>query len=386
MRGSVPEPRDQDAGRPAIRLIETTKRFAGAPRPAVDRLSLDIPRGSIVALIGPSGCGKTTTLRMINRLIEPTDGRIEIEGEDVTRTPVSRLRRGIGYVIQQVGLFPHRTIAQNIATVPRSLGWAKERIGGRVDELVELVGLEPSMLDRYPDELSGGQQQRVGVARALAADPPVLLMDEPFGAVDPIVRARLQDELLGLQSRVQKTIVLVTHDIDEAIKVADRIALLNVGGILEQYAPPDEVLAAPANEFVERFVGQDRSAKRLTLANVEDLPFEQGPVVEMGASPEDAREAMAAYRSGWVGLVADGAFLGWIDGRLVAPGASLADLPCAPPAAQLRPESTLYAAMEIIMTSDTSAAVIDDDGRFGGVVTLEQIRAYLAEGVPERVA
>ena len=180
--------------------------------------------------------------------------------------------------------------------------------------------------------------------------------------------------------------MLVTHDIDEAIKVADRIALLNVGGILEQYAPPDEVLAAPANDFVERFVGQDRSAKRLTLANVEDLPFEQGPVVEMGASPEDAREAMAAYRSGWVGLVADGVFLGWIDGRLVAPGASLADLPCAPPAAQLRPESTLYAAMEIIMTSDTSAAVIDDDGRFGGVVTLEQIRAYLAEGVPERVA
>jgi osmoprotectant transport system ATP-binding protein len=322
---------------------------------------------------------------MINRLIEPTAGRIEIEGRDVTNVPVTELRRGIGYVIQQVGLFPHRTIAQNIATVPKSLGWEKERTHARIDELVALVGLDPDMLERYPDELSGGQQQRVGVARALAADPPVLLMDEPFGAVDPIVRARLQDELLNLQERVQKTIVIVTHDIDEAIKVADRIALLNVGGIVEQYAAPDDLLAAPASEFVERFVGDDRSSKRLTLAHVADLPFSQGPVVDAGASADEAREAMAAHRTDWVGVVEDGVFQGWLDGRSLNGATSLRDRPRERPAAQVTPQSSLREAMEIIMISDTSVAVIDDDGRFGGVVTLEGIRACLAEGMPERV-
>jgi osmoprotectant transport system ATP-binding protein len=383
---STPENGATATPRPAIRLEGITKRFPGSARPAVDHLDLEIPRGSIVALIGPSGCGKTTTLRMINRLIEPTSGRIEIEGEDVTGTPVTRLRRGIGYVIQQVGLFPHRTIAQNIATVPHSLGWDKERIRARIDELVTLVGLDPEMLSRYPDELSGGQQQRVGVARALAADPPVLLMDEPFGAVDPIVRGRLQDELLGLQARVQKTIVIVTHDIDEAIKLADRIALLNVGGIIEQYAPPDEILAAPASEFVERFVGDDRSSKRLTLAHVADLPFNKGPVIDVDASADDAREAMATHRTDWIGLVDDGAFLGWVDGRGLDGGGGVRDLPRERPAAQVTPDSTLREAMEIIMTSSTSVAVIDDDGGFGGVVTLEGIRACLAEGVPEQVA
>jgi osmoprotectant transport system ATP-binding protein len=382
---TAPQVSPTDPAQPAIRLGEVTKSFPGAPRPAVDALSLDVPRGSIVALIGPSGCGKTTTLRMINRLIEPTSGRIEIDGVDVTRSPVVELRRGIGYVIQQVGLFPHRTIAQNIATVPHALGWAKDRLAARIDELVELVGLDPSMLGRYPDELSGGQQQRVGVARALAADPPVLLMDEPFGAVDPIVRARLQDELLGLQSRVQKTIVIVTHDIDEAIKLADRVALLNVGGILEQYAPPDELLAAPANEFVKQFVGNDRSSKRLTLARVADLPYAQGPVVEMSASHDEAREVMAAHRASWIGLTSGGVFQGWVNGSdLDAPGA-LAMAPRAQPAAQVMPESTLREAMEIIMTSSTSVAVIDDGGRFGGVVTLEQIREALAEGVREQI-
>ncbi len=383
---STPENGATATPRPAIRLEGITKRFPGSARPAVDHLDLEIPRGSIVALIGPSGCGKTTTLRMINRLIEPTSGRIEIEGEDVTGTPVTRLRRGIGYVIQQVGLFPHRTIAQNIATVPHSLGWDKERIRARIDELVTLVGLDPEMLSRYPDELSGGQQQRVGVARALAADPPVLLMDEPFGAVDPIVRGRLQDELLGLQARVQKTIVIVTHDIDEAIKLADRIALLNVGGIIEQYAPPDEILAAPASEFVERFVGDDRSSKRLTLAHVADLPFNKGPVIDVDASADDAREAMATHRTDWIGLVDDGTFLGWVDGRGLDGGSGVRDLPRERPAAQVTPDSTLREAMEIIMTSSTSVAVIDDDGGFGGVVTLEGIRACLAEGVPEQVA
>ena len=265
----------------AIRLDQITKRFDGTAEPAVDNLTLDVPRGSVVSLIGPSGCGKTTTLRIINRLIEPTSGSIEIDGEDVTARPVAELRRDIGYVIQQVGLFPHRTVAQNIATVPRTLGWDKSRTQDRIHELSVLVGLDEHMLDRYPDELSGGQQQRVGVARALAADPPVLLMDEPFGAVDPIVRSRLQDELLDLQAKVQKTIVLVTHDLDEALKLSDRIALLNVGGIIEQYAEPDDLLRAPANEFVERFVGDDRGVKRLQLSTVSRMPYHQGPVVEL---------------------------------------------------------------------------------------------------------
>jgi osmoprotectant transport system ATP-binding protein len=381
-----PEPDPSDSARPAIRLSAVTKRFPGAPQPAVDALNLDVARGSIVALIGPSGCGKTTTLRMINRLIEPTAGRIEIEGADVAASPVVELRRGIGYVIQQVGLFPHRTIAQNIATVPKALGWEKGRVAARIDELVELVGLDPAMLGRYPDELSGGQQQRVGVARALAADPPVLLMDEPFGAVDPIVRARLQDELIGLQRRVRKTIVIVTHDIDEAIRLADRVALLNIGGVLEQYAPPDELLRAPASEFVEHFVGGDRAGKRLSLAHVCDLPFAQGPVVELGASIDEARAAMRAYRTDWLGLTEAGAFLGWVHARDLGERSELAARPRARPAAQVMPQSTLREAMEIIMTSSTAVAVIDDGGRFGGVVTLEQIRAALADGVAERVA
>jgi osmoprotectant transport system ATP-binding protein len=234
----------------AIRLREVTKTFGGTSSPAVGDLSLDIDEGSIVALIGPSGCGKTTTLRMINRLIEPTSGTIEIDGVDVMSRSPQELRRGIGYVIQQVGLFPHRTIRSNIATVPDLLGWDKRRIAERVEELTTLVGLDHELLDRYPDELSGGQQQRVGVARALAADPPVLLMDEPFGAVDPIVRTRLQDELLALQGTVRKTIVLVTHDLDEALRLADRIALMNIGGVIEQLATPDELMRSPANEFV----------------------------------------------------------------------------------------------------------------------------------------
>lgn len=354
-----------------------TKRFDGTNGPAVESLSLDVPQGSVVALIGPSGCGKTTTLRLINRLIEPTTGRIEIDGEDVTERPVVELRREIGYVIQQVGLFPHRTIAQNIATVPNALGWKKQRTRERIHELSVLVGLDEAMLDRYPDELSGGQQQRVGVARALAADPPVLLMDEPFGAVDPIVRARLQDELLDLQATVNKTIVLVTHDIDEALKVADRIALLNVGGILEQYSTADELLRAPANGFVEDFVGEDRGVKRLQLTTVGALPFTQGPVVDVSSTTGKARALMADYRTEWVGVVEHGAFGGWIAAKDLDGQTSLADLPRVAPAGRVTPDSTLRNAMEVIMTSHTSVAVIDDGGRFGGVVTLEEIRRAL---------
>jgi len=366
----------------AIRLREVTKEFDGASGAAVDGLSLDIEQGTVMALLGPSGCGKTTTLRMINRLIEPTSGTIEIDGVDVMSLPAQELRRGIGYVIQQVGLFPHRTIASNIATVPAMLGWDRARISTRVEELTTLVGLDHELLGRYPDELSGGQQQRVGVARALAADPPVLLMDEPFGAVDPIVRGRLQDELLDLQTKVSKTIVLVTHDVDEALRVADRIALMNVGGIVEQLATPDELMRAPANDFVRSFVGEDRGLRRLALNRVSALRFHQGPVVDAGASHEVARRALDTEGSDWLGITIDGRFAGWTRAADVeaawANGTPLADVERFDPIAQVEPSSTLRSAMELIMSSNSSVAVIDDGGLFGGVVTLEDIRRALA--------
>ncbi len=361
----------------SIRLRGVTKSFPGASAPAVAPLDLDVPRGEIVVLIGPSGCGKTTTLRMINRLIEPTAGTITIEDVDIRQQSPTELRRGIGYVIQQIGLFPHRTIAQNIATVPKLLGWDKAKVSARVDELVELVGLDHEMMGRYPTELSGGQQQRVGVARALAADPPVLLMDEPFGAVDPIVRGRLQGELIALQQRVRKTIVLVTHDIDEAIRVGDRIALLNIGGVLEQFGPPDDLLAHPANSFVEQFLGSERSLMRLALSRVRDLTHERGPVVDVVASIDEARKVAAELGGGWVGVVDGERFLGWTMGETLLDSRSLADQQLEPPAVQLDPDATLRETLEAILTSRSSVAVVAEDGRFGGVVTLEQIRRGL---------
>ncbi len=367
-----------DGGDVAIRLRGVTKTFPGSTEPAVVPLDLDIAHGEVVVLIGPSGCGKTTTLRMINRLIEPSGGTISIEGVDVRDRPVTELRRGIGYVIQQVGLFPHRTISENIATVPKLLGWNKGRTAERVNELAELVGLEPRMLDRYPQELSGGQQQRVGVARALAADPPVLLMDEPFGAVDPIVRARLQDELAALQDRVHKTIVLVTHDIDEAIRLGDRVAIMNVGGTLEQYAPPDEILAKPANRFVEQFLGAERSLKRLSLSRVGDLALRGDATVGDTDSVEVAQKALAANGASWIGVVADGRFLGWVAQDDLDPGLPMGDQKLAPPAAQVEAGSSLREALEVILNSQTSRAVVSDgNGRFAGVVSLEEIREGL---------
>jgi osmoprotectant transport system ATP-binding protein len=259
------------AREPMIVLDQVTKSFGDGSRPAVSDLSLEVAEGEVACLVGPSGCGKTTTLRMINRLVEPSSGRILVSGRDVRSVEPHELRRGIGYVIQQVGLFSHRTIADNVGTVPRLLGWERQRIDARVAELLDLVGLEASLGPRYPAELSGGQQQRVGVARALASDPPVLLMDEPFGAVDPIVRSRLQDELAALQQRLRKTIVFVTHDIDEAVKLGDRIMILNVGGVVEQVGRPVEVLARPANAFVEQFIGPERGIRRLALVRVRDV-------------------------------------------------------------------------------------------------------------------
>jgi osmoprotectant transport system ATP-binding protein len=258
-----------------IEFREVSKTYPGSDRPVVNDLSFEILEGEICVLVGPSGCGKTTTMRMVNRLIEPTAGEILIDGKPNTAMSGTGLRRKIGYAIQQIGLFPHRTIAENIATVPRLLNWDKQRIGGRVDELLELVGLDADEYrSRYPAELSGGQQQRVGVARAMAADPPIMLMDEPFGAVDPITRERLQDEFLGIQEDIKKTIVFVTHDIDEAIKMGDKIAILRQGGILAQYDTPEDILSNPNSEFVASFVGNDRILKRLSLLRVGDMELE----------------------------------------------------------------------------------------------------------------
>ncbi len=363
----------------AIQLEGITKTFAGTDRPAVAPLDLTMGAGEITVLIGPSGCGKTTTLRMVNRLIEPTAGRITIDGADVREQSVIDLRRGIGYVIQQVGLFPHRTIAQNIGAVPSLLGWPKARIQDRVDELAELVGLEPSMLRRYPSELSGGQQQRVGVARALAADPPVLLMDEPFGAVDPIVRGRLQRELLDLQERVHKTIVLVTHDIDEAITLGDKIAVLNVGGVLEQFAAPDELLAHPANDFVAAFLGAERSLKRLSLSRVSSLELSPGPVVPVAATVAEARAALVANDTRWLGLISvDGDFIGWIPGTDLDGATELSALTPRRTEAVVTPESTLREALEVILNSRSEVAIVlEDDQRYLGAVTVEAIRREL---------
>ncbi len=364
----------------AIRLEGVTKTFPGTTTPAVAPLDLELGAGEISVLIGPSGCGKTTTMRMINRLIEPTAGCITIGGTDVRERSLVELRRGIGYVIQQIGLFPHRTIAQNMAAVPVLLGWDKARTRDRVAELTELVGLDPDLLARYPAELSGGQQQRVGVARALAADPPVLLMDEPFGAVDPIVRGRLQQELLDLQQRVRKTIVLVTHDIDEAVALGDKVAVLNVGGILEQFAAPDDLLARPANGFVESFLGSERSLKRLSLVSVGALDLAGGPIVAVTDSIADARRVLAEWSSDWLGVVGDdGRFAGWVPVGELEGADDVAALVPEPAAARVDATSSLRQALEAILNTQSEVAVVvGDDGRFRGAVTLAAIRRELA--------
>jgi osmoprotectant transport system ATP-binding protein len=282
-----------------LEFRQATKRYPGAAAPAVDALSLSVPAGEICVLVGPSGCGKTTAMRMVNRMIEITDGDILLGERSVKDLDPVELRRGIGYVIQQVGLFPHRTIEENVATVPKLLGWDRARIEKRVSELLELIGLPGDYRRRYPTQLSGGQRQRVGVARALAADPPLMLMDEPFGAIDPISRDRLQNEFLRLQAEIRKTIVFVTHDIDEAIKMGDHIAVLKEGGHLAQYATPVELLARPADAFVEDFVGADRALKRLALKRVRDLELAPpgdgtGPTVRPDDLLRDALSALLA--------------------------------------------------------------------------------------------
>jgi osmoprotectant transport system ATP-binding protein len=296
---------ENNDGGVAIELRELTKRYSGQPAPAVDAISLDVPAGELVVFVGPSGCGKTTTMKMINRLIEPTSGEVRIGGEDVLRMRPDDLRRHVGYVIQQIGLFPHLTIAQNIAVVPKLLGWSKAKITERVDELLGLVGLDAEQYrSRYPRQLSGGQQQRVGVARALAADPPVMLMDEPFGATDPITRERLQNEFLRLQRELRKTIIFVTHDFEEAIRLGDRIAVLRENSHIAQYDRPARILGAPADDYVAGFIGTAGTLKRLALITVEDaFPANDGPAAASGLPEVDAQ---ATLRDALDAMVASG--------------------------------------------------------------------------------
>jgi osmoprotectant transport system ATP-binding protein len=357
-----------------ISLQDVEKRFPGARAPAVKDLSLEVAEGETVVLVGPSGCGKTTTMKMINRLIEPSAGSIVVNGTDVMRQDPVELRRGMGYVIQSIGLLPHRTVEENIGTVPRLVGWDKQRIGQRVRELTEIFSLDEELLPRYPAELSGGQRQRVGVARALAVDPPVMLMDEPFAAVDPIVRARLQDQFVEIQDRLRKTIVFVTHDIDEAIKMADRIAILNVGGVLEQFAPPEEILREPANDFVTSFVGAERGLKRLALITVDDIEVEDGPMVSPSSSVEEATKVMAEFDTDWVSVVEDGELLGWVDQAALQGKSSVSEAGPRKFSAYVTSRSSLREALDSIVTSRTQVAVVVEEGqRYRGILTLERI-------------
>ena len=364
-----------------------TKRYPGADggSGAVEDLSLEIPAGTTCVLVGPSGCGKTTSLKLVNRLIEPTSGRIIVGDRDVAGRDPIELRREIGYVIQQVGLFPHQTVGENVETVPRLLGWDRERRRARVDELLDLVGLAPERYrERYPSALSGGERQRVGVARALAADPPVLLMDEPFGAVDPIVRERLQNELLGIQDRLAKTVLFVTHDIDEAIKMGDLVAVMRVGGRLAQVGTPDEILAAPASDFVARFVGADRGLKRLALARVGDLAPTSAPTARPGDPAADARaRALADPLPYLLLLEPDDQPIGWITAAAI-PTEGLLDAAMATAMSPLLDRrTTLKDAFSMLLASDVQAGiVIDGRGAYQGLVTADMIAERMRAGRP----
>ena len=368
-------------GASSVSYRGATKRYGDSTAPAVDHLDLEVAAGEICVLVGPSGCGKTTSMRMVNRMIELTEGDILIGGESVKSKDAARLRREIGYVIQQVGLFPHRTIAQNIATVPQLLGWDKDRIRARTSELLDLVGLDPELAGRYPVQLSGGQQQRVGVARALAVDPPVMLMDEPFGAIDPIARERLQNEFLRLQANIKKTILFVTHDIDEAIKMGDRIAIMKQHGRVEQFATPAEILMDPANEFVEDFVGADRALKRLSLMRVGDVNLWRAPNARPGQSTAEIRAQLAdpAVEVPYALLVDDRERpQGWLTERDLAGDTvpATADAPLGP---VLETGDVMRDALADLLQGESMyAPVVGHDGCIVGILSVEIISDFLA--------
>ncbi|MEV6220951.1 ABC transporter ATP-binding protein [Nocardia fluminea] len=370
----------------SIVLDGVVKRYKGQDAPAVQRLDLEIDAGDIVAFVGPSGCGKTTTLKMINRLIEPTEGRIFIGGRDVTREDPDTLRQSIGYVIQSGGLFPHWSVAKNIGAIPRVLGWDKKRIAERTEYLLDLVGLDPSAFaDRLPKDMSGGQQQRVGVARALAADPPVLLMDEPFGAVDPITRVRLQDSLIAIQHELGKTIVIVTHDFEEATKLGDKVLILSEGGHVEQYARPEEILTDPATPFVEEFVGSGAKLAYLTVSRVRDVEVDPVTTARIGeSSPVVLGRAKAAGHT-WVVVVDEaGRPRSWPSLTEVASKPEVSDYldRRLPVVAQ---SSTLNDALDAMLAASQGATLVTD-GRGAVVGSLnigsvtDVIQTKLAEG------
>jgi osmoprotectant transport system ATP-binding protein len=359
-----------------IQLKELTKVYPGMSEPAVKSVSMDIPEGEIVVFVGPSGCGKTTTMKMINRLIEPTSGEIYLSGENVRSANPDELRRRIGYVIQQIGLFPHRTIHDNIATVPRLLNWDSKQVDDRVDELLDTVGLDPDRFrDRYPKELSGGQRQRVGVARAMSADPDIMLMDEPFGAIDPITRERLQNEFLRLQEEINKTIVFVTHDIDEAIKMGDRIAILRDQSVVAQFDTPETILTAPADDFVEDFIGSGASLKRLNLSRVRDVDFHSD--VPTGTFDE-SRDALynKLHESHWTALLmldGEGRPQRWLRATDFKRRGELRNSGL-PHEAQVEPQATLSDALnEMIVGNAGCAVVVDGKGTYQGLVDIDTI-------------
>jgi osmoprotectant transport system ATP-binding protein len=359
-----------------IQLKELSKVYPGMSEPAVRSVSMDIPEGEIVVFVGPSGCGKTTTMKMINRLIEPSSGEIYLSGENVMRVDPDDLRRRIGYVIQQIGLFPHRTIKENIGTVPKLLGWDSKKIDARVDELLDTVGLEPDQFkNRYPKELSGGQRQRVGVARAMSADPDIMLMDEPFGAIDPITRERLQNEFLRLQEEIKKTIVFVTHDIDEAIKMGDRIAILRQQSVIAQFDTPETILTAPADEFVEDFIGSGASLKRLNLSRVRNVDFHSD--VPTGTFSE-SRDALynRLHDSEWTALLVlddSGRPERWLRATDFRREGDLRNTGL-PHEAQVEPQATLADALnEMIVSNAGCAVVVDGSGQYQGLVDIDTI-------------
>jgi osmoprotectant transport system ATP-binding protein len=373
-----------EAGRQAasVSYRDVTKRYPGQEAPAIHDLTLEIPAGEICVLVGPSGCGKTTAMRMVNRTVEITEGDILIGGTSVRDRDPAELRREMGYVIQQIGLFPHRTVAENIETVPRLLGWDRARAHERADELLELIGLPKSLHDRFPSQLSGGQQQRIGVARALAADPPVMLMDEPFGAIDPINRERLQNEFLRLQSEIRKTVLFVTHDIDEAVKMGDRVAILQEGGVLAQYATPAELLMAPANAFVEDFVGADRALKRLALMRVRDIDLWQAPLAFVGQATGEVRAKLEGAEVPHALLVdSERRPLGWLsDSDLQAQ--TVPQTPDTSPNPVLDLDDVMRDALADLLQAETQyAPVTDGHGRIAGVLSVEIISDFL--GSPE---